>query len=190
MFRSLRILSAVCLVTVASLSARAGDTAEPPKEAAAPTVCPAHEQTLRAITYAHITVKTTLEKISGAATEGMEKVSRLMAENKIVPAGPPVFLLHDMTPDRTAEFTLDLGFIVPPDAKGSGELKVEKLEPYHCMSVLYTGPVAGLSAAYRKFHSALNDAGKTPPGNSRQMFLYFESPDSPNNVVQVSVEIQ
>ena len=190
MSRGIRLFTAICLVVLTGAALFAADQKEPAKESAGQVIGESREQTLGPVTFAHITVKTNLQKIGDVAKEGVEKVARLMSENKIFPSGPPMFVSHGASQDATAEFTLDMGYIVPDDAKAVGDLKVTKLEKFHCMSVLYTGPAATISTAYEKVYPDLSKAGHTPSSVSREMFLYWEAPDSPNNVMQVSAGIQ
>jgi effector-binding domain-containing protein len=190
MSKSIPLIAVVGLITVGGAALFAADQKEPARDASAPLVSDSHVQTLRAVTFCHITVKTSIQKMSQTAREGVKKLDKLMAENKIRPEGPPMFVYHGASPDPAAEFTLDMGFVVPDDTKAAGELKVDKLEKFHCMSVLYTGPAPGVSAAYEKVYPDLTKAGHTPTSESREMFLYWEGEDSPNNVIQVSAGIQ
>ena len=191
MLNAKSVIAVVLLVLAGRAQVFAADPAEPAKDAAGGNVVgESRVQTLRAVSFCHITVKTTLQKIREVANEGFEKVRKAMAEDKIVPSGPPMFVFHGASPDPAAEFTLDIGFIVPDDAKAAGDVKVEKLEKFHCTSVLYTGPAAGVSVAYEKVYFDLTRASHMPTSESREMFLYWEGPDSPNNVIQVSAGIQ
>jgi effector-binding domain-containing protein len=190
MSRHIRLFTAIGLVVASSAALFAADPKDPAKEPTGRVVGDSREQTLRPVTYAHITVKTNLQKIGDVAKEGVEKVAKLMSDNKIFPSGPPMFVYHGASPDPAVEFTLDIGYIAPDDAKAAGDLKVTKLEKFHCMSVLYTGPAATIATAYEKVYPDLSKAGHTPASESREMFLYWEAPDSPNNVMQVSAGIQ
>lgn len=190
MSRYLRPFVAIGLVVASSAVLLAADQKEPAKDAVGQVVGDSREQTLRATTFAHVTVKTSFQKIGDVASKTLEKVAKLMSEDKIFPVGPPMFVYHGATPDPTSEFTLDIGYIVPDDAKAAGDLKVTKLDKFHCMSILYTGSVKGVSAAYGKVYPDLSNAGHTPTSESREIFLYWEGEDSPNNVIQVSAGIQ
>lgn len=190
MSRSILMIALACLTVAGGRALFAADEKEPVKADAAPGVCDSRLQTLRPVTFCHVTVKTNLQNIGQAAKDGFDKVGKEMADQKIVPSGPPMMVFHGATPDPAADFTLDIGLIVPDDAKPAGDLKVDKLEKFRCMSVLYTGPVKGVSAAYQKVYPDLARAGHTPTAESREMLLYWEGEDSPNNVIQVSVGIK
>jgi effector-binding domain-containing protein len=194
MSRYIRSFVAIGLVVASGAVLLAADQKEPAKEpakdAAGQVVGESREQTLRATAFAHVTVKTSIQKIGEVASKTLEKVAKLMSDNKIFPVGPPMFVYHGASPDPAAEFTLDIGYLVPDDAKAAGDLKVTKLEKFHCMSVLYTGSVKGIAAAYGKVYPDLSNAGHTPTSESRELFLYWEGEDSPNNVIQVSAGIQ
>ena len=186
----IRMFLVLALVLAGGAALFAADPKEPAKDSAGQVVGDSREQTLRPVTFAHITVKTNLQKIGDTAKDGFEKVVKLMKDNNVFPSGPPMFVYHGASPDPMAEFTLDIGYIVPDDAKGAGDLKIEKLEKFHCTSVLYTGPAEKVGAAYEKAYGDLAKAGHAPTSESREMFLYWEGADSPNNVMQISAGIQ
>jgi effector-binding domain-containing protein len=92
--------------------------------------------------------------------------------------------------DMTKPFTLDIGIETVDDAKPTDDLKVRKLSRFKCATMLYTGSLQNLSKVYEKLVPAALAAGHKLTGESREFYLYWEGPDSKNNVVQVQVGIE
>jgi effector-binding domain-containing protein len=104
--------------------------------------------------------------------------------------GPPIFVYHGATGDPTAKFTLDTGLTVPADTKALGEFKVKKLPALHAATAYFTGPLASLGAAYAQFFPQLMQAGHIPTGDMREVYLFWEGPESANNVVEIQIGIK
>ena len=126
--------------------------------------------------------ETTINDIGGVVQETLPKLFAAIKENGIDITGPMVFVYHGATQDRDKPFKLQIGFLVGPNAKDAGDFKVRELEAFHCASVIYSGPVTQIAMAYQQLFTELFGAGLQPNGETREMYLYWEAPDSPNNV--------
>ncbi len=166
--------------------APAAPAAKAPAKAAEFTIGEMHLQTTPAMTCISGSAQTTFEKMMEVINKYMPMIKAADAEGKIHPAGPGMFVYRDMK-DMTQPFTLDIGWVVAADSKDVGELKVRKLEAFKCATVLFTGPVNHLGNAYGKLIGQMATANLTPGTETREMYLYFEGVDSPNNVVQIQV---
>jgi effector-binding domain-containing protein len=87
-------------------------------------------------------------------------------------------------------FELQIGFPVADGAKPEGEIKVRTLEDYRCATVLYSGSMRDIAQAYQRIFTQLPEAGLEYAGNSREMHLYWEGPESPNNIVLIQVGVK
>jgi effector-binding domain-containing protein len=54
-----------------------------------------------------------------------------------------------------------------------------------CATLIYRGSVAHLKEAFGKLYHEIDARGLTPSGVSREVYLYWEGVDSPNNVIQL-----
>jgi effector-binding domain-containing protein len=139
--------------------------------------------------YLHGSAETTLADIA----KTLDKIFMPLmdkAQKAGLLGGPPIFVYHGATGDPTAKFTLDTGFAVPADTKPLGEFKVNKLPGYRAATAYFTGPLSSLGAAYTQFFPELMKAGYTPTGDMREVYLFWEGPDSANNVVEIQVGIK
>lgn len=111
-------------------------------------------------------------------------------ENKVPLTGPLMHFYHG-APHRAPDkgFKMETGFFVPEGVKELGDFKVRELPRFKCATMLYIGPGRRIGDAWQKLYRALGDKGLTPTDEERELYLYFEASDSPNNIVQVMVGI-
>ncbi len=107
----------------------------------------------------------------------------------------PTMLTYQGTPhfDPQKTFKMEIGIIVGEDTKlpdAAEDLKVRKTEPFKCATILYTGTVDQQGQAYQKLIPALKGAGLTPTGEEREMCLYWEGPESANNIFMMMIGIK
>ena len=103
----------------------------------------------------------------------------------------PITLVYSgLTPDPSAQFELQAGFVVDAGTKPSGDAQVRQLEPFKCISMAYTGQSALVGKAYEALFPAMFAAGKMPTQEMRQMILYFESEQSANNIMLLQIGVQ
>ena len=140
-------------------------------------------QTLKGFTYFYKSNETTFDGIRETVEKLIPDLHKALAEGNVALRGPLVFIYHGVTPDPKVKFTLEIGMIVAEGTKPVGDFKVRDVPEYHCASVLYSGPVKGLGGAFEKLYS---EAAPKVTDEAREMYLYFEGPESPNNVIHVS----
>ncbi|MBC8107831.1 MAG: GyrI-like domain-containing protein [Anaerolineae bacterium] len=165
--------------------------ATPAPAPAAAAVAPANDEPIvtkmrvqdyKETPYFYSSTETTLNQIGQVVPETLPKLFAAIKENNVEVTGPMIFVYHGATQDRDKPFKLEIGFTVAPGAKEAGDFKVRDLEPFHCASVIYSGPITQVGVAYQGLFTELFGAGLQPTGETREMYLYWESPESPNNV--------
>ena len=168
---------------------RGGRAEGPPATQPAFGVSEMRVQTIAGFTYLYDSSETTLARMADPVGRMLPALMRASAEGKVRPAGPIIMMYHDLK-DLSQPFTLDVGCSAQPDTKPVGTFKVRKVEPFRCATVLFTGPIKHIGEAYQKLVADLDGAHLTTTGTSREFYLYWEGPDSPNNVVQIQMGIQ
>src|SRR5262249_34921981 len=123
--------------------------------------------------------------------ETLGSLVKTVAGNKL-PLFGPVMHVYEGAPHRTPDkgFKMATGVFVQDGAKGIGDFKVRELPKYKCATLLYVGPGARIGDAWQKLYKSVNDKGLTPTDEEREIYLYFEGIDSPNNIVQVMVGVK
>ncbi len=190
-----RWLGGVCGVALAVLALMATClAAEEPKKAPAAkpefVISELRVQTLPGRTYLHAERETTIPKIGQAFAEVVPAIVKVAEEGKARITGPLVSIATGSTGDPDTPFKLQIGFLVADDTKPVGDFKVRKLADFRCATVLFSGPAAKSGEAYKKLFESLTAAGHVRTGETREYSLYWESPESPNNVMLIQAGIK
>lgn len=156
---------------------------------ASPTVSDLRMQNLKGYTYAFVSGQTSLAKIQDAIALLMPKVDAAVDSGALRPVGPYVFTYHGASADPNKQFTLDIGVIVKDPAAKPAGIQIAKIAPLYCASVIFTGPPTQLGQAYGKLYGELARRGLQPTDISREFYLYWEGPDSMNNIIQVQADL-
>jgi len=193
------ILAVVALGVLCSTAIRAapekpdrGAAAPPaPPTEASPLVGELRVRTMAPVTFAYIEVETTFDRLGDAIGEALPKLNEASDAGRAKIAGP--FGLYypkgaHAQPDKP--FPVQIGHVVREGSTGGGGVKVRKAEPFKCATVVYTGPVAEIGQSYQKLFPAVAAAGLKPSGEERELTLYFESAESPNNVLLIQVGVK
>jgi len=189
------LLACALVLLVMTLSTFAAD---PPVEKKAPAPAVAaeyligemHIQNLPEMNYVYGSAETTFEKLGEVVGKYIPMLTKGLEDGQLRSGGCAMFIYKGMTQDMSKPFTLEIGWCVPPEAKAFGELKTRKVKATKCATMLYTGSLANISKIYEKLMPAVRAAGLTPAGEVREMYLYWENPESANNVIQVVVEVK
>lgn len=177
----------VLLVAVAL----AGESPNPaPSTKPTPMIGEVNMQTVAAKSYFFRSKQTTFADLGKTIAELMPAMMTTVKEKNVQVDGPVIFVYHGVDQDMSKPFTLDVGIAVTESTQAAGDFKVRKLDAFHCATVLYTGPIDSLKTAFEKLYPAIFQNQQTPTGEFREYYLYWESPESANNVVQVLVGVK
>ena len=187
---------ATCLLCLAGCASHP----KPHPLASAPATAPATQpnysitdmrvQTFRPTPFFYASTQTTMAEIGPAADRIMASLHAATREGHAMGAGPPIFIYHGMTEELNKPFELQVGLPVPPDTKPYGEFKVRTLDAFHCATVIYSGPVESLGKAYDKLIGQMLEAHLSPGNESREIYFFWEGPESPNDALQVQIGIR
>ncbi len=100
-----------------------------------------------------------------------------------------IFVYHDVDPINNKPFRIDFCIPVPDDAKAPEKYETHKLGEFDCATMLVTGSVNDLKGAYGSLIEQMMKAGLKPGTETREHYLYFESPESPNDVTMIQIAI-
>lgn len=142
---------------------------------------------LAAMRYLHLSKKTSFATMGEAVAGMMGPLGADMAAGK-VPAGQVVFAYEGV--GLGEEFTLKIGVGVKADVKVPEGYAVADEPEYLCAAVVYTGPVAGLAQAWGEMANGIQAEGYVTDHSGREYYLYFESAESPNNVILMASGIK
>jgi predicted transcriptional regulator YdeE len=189
----LTLLASMCL----ALPARAdGPATQPVAKPDAPAddqdfvISGMRVQELKGITYLFVASQSTLGQIGDNIGQSMGKIEPLIKSGQFKPIGPALIIFHGVNGDPNNQFPLEVGFPVAPDTAAPDGLAVEKLDTFRCATVLFSGSSQDIKHAYEAVYNDLTNAGLEPTDEGRQAVLYFEGPDSVNNVAMIQVGVK
>jgi hypothetical protein len=117
-------------------------------------------------------------QMAGPCCAELEALAR--AQGRTV-QGPPIFAAHGLPQDGHTPFDLDI--CLPVSGPGA-----EELPALSCMRTVYCGPLEGLfTQGYQALLDAIAAAGRTPSGQTREVYHAWHGPDSPDNRIELQI---
>jgi hypothetical protein len=150
---------------------------------------PMRVQRFAQVSYYYTETQTTLAKMNDLMNQTMPDLLKTISDNNIKVVGPLVLDYHGIAPDPNRPFELRIGFIVEGNPADSGKFRLGELTAFKCADVIYSGPLRELKLAYQQLFPGLFAAGYMPTDETREYYLFWEGPDSVNNIVMVQAGI-
>jgi effector-binding domain-containing protein len=179
-----RLLSLLVALVFLADAARA-------QEKKAPVIGEMMLQTIPPKSYVFGSVETDFKSMGKPLGETLGSLIKTASDNKLSLTGPVMHFYYGAphtAPDKS--FKMETGWFVQPGTKLPGDFKVRELPKYKCATILYVGPGLRIGEAWQKLYKSVNDKGLTPTDEEREIYLYWEGVDSPNNIVQVMVGVK
>jgi hypothetical protein len=108
--------------------------------------------------------------------------------------GPDIFRYYRAEPSAGAVgsdlWIMEVGIPVKPEIRPSGEAMIKTLPPYRCVGMLLWGSLAHVQELHSTVSTATEELGETRIDEAREWTYYFESPDSPHNLMGLYVGIE
>lgn len=148
-------------------------------------------QTIPAKHYIHRGLETDFKSMGEPIGKTLTRMMKAATENKVGLHGGVLHFYYGAphrSPDKA--FKMETGFFVPKEVKEVADFKVRELPKFKCATILYVGPAPRIGDAWQKLYRSLSDKGLTPTDEERELYLYWEGVDSPNNIVQVQVGVK
>ena len=161
------------------------------QEQAAPHIGVMHVQTLPPFYYFHTGFETDFKSMTEPLRKAIPALFKAAGEGKVPIRGPVMHLYYDsphLQPDK--RFKMETGVAVSEDSKPAGAFKVRQTARFKCATILYTGPGKRIGDAWQRLAQAVRAAGLEPTGEERELYLYWEAEDSPNNIVQAQLGVR
>lgn len=146
-------------------------------------------QTVSAFTYASVHARTTLARLQETLGVLMPKIQGAVAQGAVHPSGAMVFTYNGATGEADQEFDLRIGFFVDRAVAAGSGIDSSDEPAMQCATLVYRGSVAHLKEAFGKLYGEIGARGLTPTAITREVYLYWEGPNSPNNIIQLQAQI-
>jgi effector-binding domain-containing protein len=141
--------------------------------------------------YCYVEAETTFADLKQTIDQLLPKIEAAMNSGRVQPQGGLIFVYQGATTDPSKSFRLQVGV---PTRGAVGEAPdgamIRKLQPLRAASVIFSGELLDLPQAYQKLYAELFAAGLTPTGETRELYLYWEGPESNNNVVLILAAVK
>jgi effector-binding domain-containing protein len=147
-------------------------------------------RTLPAQTFLYARTRTTYSDLQRPVEQIMAELGQAAGDGRFQPAGPVTFVYLGAKQELSKAFDLEIGFPVPAGTRPFGRFKVRTLPAFRCASVTYTGPVTTIDKAYDRLIPAIQKAGLITTDETREIYLNWEGPDSPNDQVLVAMGLK
>lgn len=122
----------------------------------------------------------------------LESLYAAKAQAGIAEAGPDIVRYY-RAGDSAGEpdaFLMEVGIPVKPGTCPAGEAQVRMLPPYRCAGLLLWGSLAHIGQSYEALMQAIKEAGLETTGECREWNYWFESGDSPNNLMGLYMAVR
>jgi effector-binding domain-containing protein len=153
-------------------------------------VTPMRVQELKGFdTFAYVESETSFADLHPTIDKQMRQINEAINTGKFQPDGPVIFIYKNVI-DMSKPFTLQIGMPAKRGVQAAGDLKVRKLDPLRSATITYSGSVDDIPKPYEQLFKDLATAGLTPTGENREVYAYWEGPDSVNNVVVIQIGVK
>lgn len=145
---------------------------------------------LKTITYLYLSESATYTTVGEVVTRRLRELNDIVKHAGIAMTGAPVVIYHGANFDPNSQFVLDIGLPVDDNTTAVGKAQVRTLGPVRSLTAVFVGPIHRIGRAYGRMYARLNDEGIAPTDEYREHYLYWESDDSPNNVVMIEIPLR
>jgi effector-binding domain-containing protein len=131
-----------------------------------------------------------LAEMPDFAVASITELFQKATELKLGQGGPVMFTYYNFMGDPDQKFTAEIALpIHKKEVEQSGGPYLRETTKFKCASAIYQGPLNKIGDAWGAFVSGAMQKGE-PTGESRELFLYYESAESPNNIVELQMGLK
>jgi effector-binding domain-containing protein len=124
------------------------------------------------------------------AVEAITELFQKATDLKLGQGGPVMFTYFNFMGDPEQKFTAEIALpILKKEAEQLGGAYIRQTTKFKCASTIYQGSLANLGEAWHSFAQTAMSKGEFT-GESREFYLYFESAESPNNIVELQMGLK
>ena len=131
--------------------------------------------------------KTTLKNIMEFAAPNVDLAYAEAERLGLEKTGPIEFIYFGATSDQEKEFTLQIGFPVKDEKNAEYGFQFRQSTNFKCITNRYKGSLTNIGAEYEKMFEHLWNNSLKPSNEIREIYHFFEFPDSPNNVTEIQI---
>lgn len=137
--------------------------------------------------YFYLEGKTTLKNLMEYAAPNVDLAYAESERLGLEKTGPIEFIYFGATSDQDKKFTLQIGFPVKAEKEASNGFQYLQSTHFKCISHRYKGPLTSIGAEYEKIFEHLWNNSIKHSDEIREIYHFFEYPDSPNNITEIQI---
>jgi effector-binding domain-containing protein len=131
-----------------------------------------------------------LAQMGEFAHETIRQLVEKATDLKLAQTGPIIIIYFNFHGDPEQTFTAERGLPIHADAaKNAGDFYVRKAPRFKCAAAIFQGPLSKIGDAWQSFAQTAMAKGE-PTGESRELYLYWEGENSPNNIVELQMGLK
>ena len=172
----------LAFATAFAVAARAAD---------APLLTDVRVKEIAARTYLCAKKELKLPEMAEFAPAAITRLMKTATELKLSQGGPVIFTYLGFYGDPTQTFTAEIGVPIPKGeaVPANDDHYVREAAKFKCAAAIFQGPLNKIGEAWQTFAGSAIAKGE-PTGESRELYLYFEAVDSPNNIVELQMGLK
>ncbi len=120
----------------------------------------------------------------------LDKLEQAKKMAGLAAVGPDVVRYFPAGSHAPGLYWMEVGIPVSAGTSPVGEARVKTLPPYHCAGMLLWGGLMHMGQTHVTLERAVAEAGLQKTGEYREWNYWFESVDSPNNLIGLYLGIQ
>lgn len=115
-----------------------------------------------------IRTRTAVQDLPGMIGEAYGAIEQYLGELEEQPAGPPFTAYYNMD---MQDLDVEIGFPVPRELPGRGDIRAGQLPEGDVATCLYTGPYSEMEPAYAALSQWIEENGYEPTGVAYEIYL-------------------
>ena len=137
--------------------------------------------------YFYLEGKTNLKNLMEFAAPTVDLTYAEAARLQLEKTGPIEFVYLGASSDMEKEFTLQIGFPTKDPKPTERGFQFRQSSDFKCLKFTYKGALKGIANEYEKIYEYLWNNSIKHTDEIREIYHFFEYPDSPNNVTEIQI---
>jgi effector-binding domain-containing protein len=132
---------------------------------------------------------TTLKDMQQIAMKEIDSMIKDAEKLGLKETGPMQFVYYGCDDKPDTRFTLEIAMVVDQEKPYDGKYKFKELEGFSCASTMHNGNINKIGETYEKFIPEVLKSGKQITDHTREVYLKWVAPESPENVTEIQIGV-
>jgi len=132
---------------------------------------------------------TTLKDLKDVANREIDKMYQEADKLGLKEVAPMQFVYKGVDDKPDTRFTLEIAMVVDEEKPYDGKYKFKELEGFTCATTIHKGDINKLNETYEYFMPEVFNSGRQITDTSREVYLNWVAPESPDNITEIQIGI-